>query len=264
MASTIQLLKKHVGLLKVLKNRSINKDYYVLELESPENVSEILPGQFVELLVENTRNAFLRRPISIYNVNPERNSIELLIQIVGEGTRLLSELKEGDFVDVIYPLGKTFTTLNSGEKALLVGGGVGVAPLLYLARKLKDKNVEVHILLGGRGKENIVDVDNFALYGKVYIATDDGSLGEKGLVTQHSIMQSRDFDMIYSCGPDPMMRAVAHVAAKNNINCEVSLENMMACGIGSCLCCVTQTKTGHQCVCTDGPVFNTEILEWNK
>jgi len=255
--------KKRSELLKVLQNRKINKDYYVLEVESPASTADILPGQFVEILVKDTRNAFLRRPISIYNVNTDRNSFELLIQIVGEGTQLLSELKVGESVDIMYPLGKTFTLETKGKKALLVGGGVGVAPLLFLSRKLKNNGVDVHILLGGRGSDNIIEVDNFENYASIYISTDDGSKGEKGFVTQHSVMQNMDFDMIYSCGPDPMMRAVAKLANEQTINCEVSLENMMACGIGACLCCVTETTSGHQCVCTDGPVFNTKVLKWN-
>ncbi len=256
--------KKHVTLLKVLAKRTINSDYYVLEVQAGHNVSDILPGQFVNLLVKDTRNAFLRRPISIYNVHPQRNSFELLIQIVGEGTRLLSELKIGDNVDILYPLGKSFSILEPNSKALLVGGGVGVAPLLFLAKKLHANNVDVHILLGGKTKFNIIEVENFKKYATIYVSTEDDSLGEKGFVTQHSIMQRNDFDRIYSCGPDAMMRAVASIAAKNNIDCEVSLENMMACGIGACLCCVTPTQRGHQCVCTDGPVFNTKVLEWNK
>ncbi len=264
MTSNTELSKKYVELLKVINNRTVNKDYYILEVECSHDISNILPGQFVELLVEDTRNAFLRRPISIYDVHPERNTMDLLIQIVGEGTRLLSKLKKGDYVDVMYPLGKSFSIIDSGKKALLVGGGVGVAPLLYLAKKLQKNNVEVHILLGGRGNDNIIETSNFKKYGKIYVSTEDASIGEKGFVTQHSIMQESDFDMIYSCGPDPMMRAVAKIASQNNINCEVSLENMMACGIGACLCCVTPTTSGHQCVCTDGPVFNTEVLEWNK
>jgi len=255
--------KKHTGLLKVLTNRTINKSYYVLEIEIPQGAKDILPGQFVEILVEDSKSTFLRRPISIYNVNIERNSMELLIQIVGDGTRQLAKLKKGDFVDIMYPLGKSFSIIKSGTKALLVGGGVGVAPLLYLAKNLKDNGVEPHILLGGRTYENIIETDNFEKYAKVYVSTEDGSQGEKGLVTQHSIMQDASFDMIYSCGPDPMMRAVAKVASNNNTNCEVSLENMMACGIGACLCCVTPTTSGHQCVCSDGPVFNTKVLEWN-
>lgn len=262
MATHTELPKKRSELLEVLKNRVINKDYYVLEVKSPVSTAGILPGQFVEMLVQDTRNAFLRRPISIYDVNPERNSFELLIQIVGEGTRLLSQLKVGDKVDIIYPLGQTFSTPEAGKKVLLIGGGVGVAPLLYLSKKLKAANVETHMLLGGRATDNIIEIENFKQYSKVYISTDDGSIGEKGFVTQHSVMQDMDFDMIYTCGPDPMMRAVAALAKEQNIECEVSLENMMACGIGSCLCCVTNTVDGHKCVCTEGPVFNTKVLMW--
>lgn len=256
--------KKHVGILTVLENRTINDDYYVLEVQADHDISDILPGQFVNLLVEDTRNAFLRRPISIYDIHPERNSMDLLIQIIGEGTRLLSKLKADDTVDVVYPLGKSYSIIESGKKVLLVGGGVGVAPLLYLAKKLKANNADVHILLGGRGSKNIIEVENFEQYGQVYISTEDDSIGEKGFVTQHSVMQREDFDRIYTCGPDAMMRAVATIAAKHNIDCEVSLENMMACGFGACLCCVTPTENGHKCVCTDGPVFNTKVLEWNK
>lgn len=262
MITTPLYQKKQVGLLKVLQNRKINEDYYVLEVGANQTVDGILPGQFVEILVQDTRNAFLRRPISIYDVHPQRNSLELLIQIVGEGTRLLSQLKVGDNADLVYPLGKSFSMLQKGQKALLVGGGVGIAPLLYLAKKLSAKQVEVHILLGGRTKQNIIEVSNFQSYGSVYIATNDGSVGEKALVTEHSIMQERDFDLIYTCGPDAMMRAVAKIAAKHRIECEVSLENMMACGFGACLCCVTPTTEGHKCVCTDGPVFNTKVLQW--
>jgi dihydroorotate dehydrogenase electron transfer subunit len=262
MASEQISQKKRSEKLKVLRNKVINKDYYILEVQSPASTSDILPGQFVEILVKDTRNVFLRRPISIYNVHPNRNSFELLIQIVGEGTQLLSQLKEGEYVDIMYPLGKSFTTSDAGKKALLVGGGVGVAPLLYLSRKLTKEGVNTHILLGGRGTDNIIETKNFDKYGKVYISTDDGSIGEHGLVTKHSVMQNMDFDMIYSCGPDPMMKAVAKLAKEQGINCEVSLENMMACGIGACLCCVTETTSGHQCVCTDGPVFNTKVLNW--
>ena len=174
----------------------------------------------------------------------------------------MSKLKIGNKVDIIYPLGKTFSTPEAGKKVLLVGGGVGVAPLLYLSKKLKAANVETHILLGGRGINNIIETENFEQYSKVYVSTDDGSMGEKGFVSQHSIMQNMDFDMVYTCGPDPMMRAVAAIAKEQNIECEASLENMMACGIGACLCCVTPTIDGHKCVCTDGPVFNTKVLEW--
>jgi dihydroorotate dehydrogenase electron transfer subunit len=254
--------KKRAEDLQVVENRRINKDYYVLKLASKTDLPKMYPGQFAELLVQDTRNAFLRRPISIYNVLPECNSFELLIQIVGEGTRLMAQLETGDMLNVVYPLGKGFDMQTPGDKVLLIGGGVGLAPLLYLARKFNEKGIRPSILIGGRGKENIIETEQFAAYGDVYITTEDGSVGEQGFVTQHSVMNA-DFDKIYTCGPDPMMRAVAAIAHKRDIECEVSLENMMACGIGACLCCVTETTSGHQCVCTDGPVFNTKKLLWN-
>ncbi|MCK5856385.1 MAG: dihydroorotate dehydrogenase electron transfer subunit [Bacteroidales bacterium] len=254
--------KKRAEDLTVVENRKINKDYYVLKLASKTDLPKIKAGQFVELLVEDTRNAFLRRPISIYDVQPECNSFELLIQIVGEGTQLMSQLQTGDTINTMYPLGNGFQTETKSKNILLVGGGVGLAPLLYLAKKLNDKGIRPKILLGGRAENNIIEIDNFEKYGDIFISTEDGSLGEKGFVTQHSVM-NESIDKIYTCGPDPMMRAVGDIAFSKNIDCEVSLENMMACGIGACLCCVTDTKEGHKCVCTDGPVFNTNELKWN-
>ncbi len=254
--------KKRAEDLTVVENRKINKDYYVLKLASKTDLPKILPGHFVELLVADTRNAFLRRPISIYDVQPECNSFELLIQIVGEGTQLMAKLEAGDTINAMYPLGNGFDTKISAKSVLLVGGGVGVAPLLYLAKQLNEEGIRPKILLGGRAAGNIIEVENFAKYGDVLISTEDGSIGEKGFVTQHSVMKE-PIDKIYTCGPDPMMRAVADIAFERNIDCEVSLENMMACGIGACLCCVTDTKEGHKCVCTDGPVFNTKELKWN-
>jgi len=174
----------------------------------------------------------------------------------------MSKLEVGDTINTMYPLGNGFDTQTQAKRVLLVGGGVGVAPLLYLAKALNEKGIRPQILLGGRAKGNIIELENFKKQGDVYISTEDGSLGEKGFVTQHSIM-TEQFDKIYTCGPDPMMRAVADIAFKKGIDCEVSLENMMACGIGACLCCVTDTKEGHKCVCTDGPVFNTKELKWN-
>ncbi|RLD67095.1 MAG: dihydroorotate dehydrogenase electron transfer subunit [Bacteroidetes bacterium] len=258
----MHIIKKRAEDLTVVENRKINKDYYVLKLASKTDLPKILPGHFVEILVEDTRNAFLRRPISIYDVQPECNSFELLIQIVGEGTRLLSNLEEGETVNVIYPLGNGFNIKTNATNILLVGGGVGVAPLLYLAKQLNEVGIRPKILLGGRAASNIIEVNNFELYGNIYISTEDGSVGEKGFVTQHSVMNEA-IDKIYTCGPDLMMRAIGDIAYKRNIDCEVSLENMMACGIGACLCCVTDTKSGHKCVCTDGPVFNTKELKWN-
>ncbi len=144
---------------------------------------------------------------------------------------------------------------------MLIGGGVGVAPLLYLGRKLKETGHCVEFLLGARSGADILEMEQFEEVGRVHISTEDGSLGEKGLVTQHSAL-NENIDNIYCCGPAPMMKAVAHIAKERNIECEVSLENMMACGLGACLCCVENTVKGNVCVCTEGPVFNINLLNW--
>jgi len=148
------------------------------------------------------------------------------------------------------------------ERVLLIGGGVGVAPLLMLGSQLKEKNIPVTFLLGARSAADLLEIDLFSQYGEVYTTTEDGSAGEKGYVTQHSILNTTVFDRIYTCGPKLMMQAVADYAKKHGIDCEVSLENTMACGIGACLCCVEDTREGHVCVCKDGPVFNTNVLKW--
>jgi dihydroorotate dehydrogenase electron transfer subunit len=172
-------------------------------------------------------------------------------------------LKSGESLNLILPLGNSFTIPSSNDtRVLLVGGGVGVAPLLYLGSILQKQGFEVNFLLGARSKADLLQLCEFEKYGNVYTTTEDGSHGEKGYVTQHSILEGSNFDLIYTCGPTPMMKAVAAYAANSNVECEVSLENTMACGIGACLCCVTDSTDGHVCVCTEGPVFNITKLKW--
>ncbi len=256
---------KKVELLTVVKNRRINKEYVIIHAASNEKLPEIFPGQFVEIKVENGPNTFLRRPISIHEVDEANNEIILLIQEIGEGSRLLAKLREGDKIDLIYPLGNAFSIPPKGSKALLVGGGVGVAPMLILGRVLKENGVEPHFLLGARSKEILMELDSYEKISEVGVTTEDGSLGVKGFVTDHPLMNEKlgEMEIVYTCGPDPMMRAVAKKAKEKDIKCEVSLENLMACGIGACLCCVVDTKEGHKCTCTEGPVFDTKDLkEW--
>ncbi len=256
---------KKVELLTVTKNRRINKEYVIIHAASNEKLPEILPGQFVEIKVENGPNTFLRRPISIHEIDESKNEIILLVQEIGEGSRLMAKLREGDNLDLIYPLGNSFSIPPKGSKALLVGGGVGVAPMLILGRILKENGVEPYFLLGARTKEILMELDNYKKIADVGVTTEDGSLGVKGFVTDHPLMNETldQMDIVYTCGPDPMMRAVAAKAKQKNITCEVSLENLMACGIGACLCCVVDTKEGHKCTCTEGPVFDTKDLkEW--
>ena len=252
---------KHNHNLVISGKKTYNSNYVELELSrTGGTLPEILPGQFVEIEVPGNKDVFLRRPVSVHDVDYGKGTLSLLIQIVGKGTRTLSQLNEGAQVNLIYPLGHGFSM--EGRKVLLVGGGAGVAPLLYTAKKYIEKGVVPVILLGGRTADLIPAKEKFQALGNVHFATDDGSLGEKGLVTEHSVF-SEKYDIIATCGPTPMMKAVARHAGKNGIPCEVSLENMMACGLGACLCCVAKTDHGHKCVCKEGPVFKAEDLtQW--
>jgi dihydroorotate dehydrogenase electron transfer subunit len=256
-------MKKYMLDLTLKRNVPLSNQYALLVLTSPEKLPEILPGQFAEVRVDGSSTTFLRRPISIHFVDYETNELWLLIQIIGDGTKRMAELKVGDTMNLLLPLGNSFTIPeNRNTKVLLVGGGCGVAPLLYLGAYLQRMGVEVNFLLGARSKVDLLQLCEYERFGAVYTTTEDGSHGEQGFVTQHSLLNSSNFDLIYTCGPTPMMKAVASYAAKNNTICEVSLENTMACGIGACLCCVTDTTEGHVCVCTEGPVFNITKLKW--
>lgn len=254
--------KKILQDLVVLKNEHLNKRHFILELQASELLPQFLPGQFVQVHVKDSPSTFLRRPFSIHSFDPVNNSFRLLIQIKGEGTRHLSHLREGEKLNVLFPLGNSFS-LPSGNNVLLVGGGCGVAPLLFLARWLKEQDVKVTILTGWKRREDIFEKDAYLECGEVLVTTEDGSEGETGMVTGHSIFKSvMSFDRIYCCGPDRMMKAISHMAARKGIECEVSLENTMACGFGVCLCCITLTSHGNQRVCLEGPVFSTKELGW--
>lgn len=243
----------------VKENRRLNMDSFLLVLHSTE-LPEIQAGQFVNVKVENSPSTFLRRPISVHDVDAVHGLLYLLVKIAGPGTAKLAELCSGEKLNIILPLGNSFTQPDNG-RCLLVGGGVGIAPLLHLSKELKSKGMKPVVLIGTRSKKDIVLQEEFEKYAQVYYTTEDGSYGEKGYPTQHSVLNEK-FDHIFCCGPEPMMKAVARYAYAKNIDCEVSLENMMACGIGACLCCVNDTKDGHKCVCTEGPVFNINDLKW--
>lgn len=257
-------MKKYILEMQVNSNCRIHKNYCLLKLATGDVLPEMLPGQFVEVKVEHSPSTFLRRPISINFIDRKTNELWLLIQIVGDGTRQIAECKPGDQINVELPLGNGFSIPeNKKDSLLLIGGGVGTAPMLYLGATLRMQGFDPCFLLGARSKEDILQLESFSQYGKVYITTEDGSLGEKGFVTNHSILQN-PFDFIYTCGPKPMMMAVAKYAYERNINCEASLENKMACGIGACLCCVEKTTEGNLCVCSEGPVFNINRLRWQN
>jgi dihydroorotate dehydrogenase electron transfer subunit len=248
--------------LSVLENKILSEKYFILTLKSPTPLPEILPGQFVQAEIKEAKNTFLRRPLSVHDVDYKNNTLKLLVQVLGEGTKKLSQIKKGENLNLVYPLGNSFS-IDEKEKVLLVGGGCGIAPLLYLARNMKEKGMKVTILIGGASRSDILEADEYRKYGDVLITTMDASIGTQGVVTQHPVFKDAAFDFtkIYCCGPEPMMKALARIAREKGIDCEVSLENMMACGIGACLCCVVDTLDGNKCSCTDGPVYEFKYLK---
>ena len=251
--------------LKIVAVERPNDGYVLLKLTDNEPLPAIRAGQFVEIKVENSPQTFLRRPISVNFVDEAHNELWLLIQVVGEGTRHLASLQVGDTLNVLFPLGNGFSQGVAGERVLLVGGGVGIAPLLEYAKQLRQVGATPYLLLGGRSANNLLQLDLFRQYGEVFVTTEDASMGEKGFVTNHSFLESyksQPFQRISCCGPKPMMMAVAKWAKEHQVSCEVSLENLMACGLGACLCCVEKTVKGNVCVCKEGPVFDINELTW--
>ena len=263
-------MKKYVLDLTVRAVEHISQKHVLIRLTDSERLPDMVPGQFVEVRVDDSPATFLRRPISICYVDRAVNELWLLVAMVGDGTRRMGQLQAGDRLNCLLPLGNGFT-MPGGDGAsaatisrpLLVGGGVGVAPLLYLGAELKAQGVEPTFLLGARTGDDLLMLSYFNKYGRVCVTTEDGTEGERGFVTQHSLLAQEHFDMIYTCGPTPMMKAVARYARQQSTDCEASLENMMACGLGACLCCVEKTTEGNLCVCKDGPVFHISRLMWN-
>lgn len=256
-------MKKYILDLTVNSVEALSDKHVLIKLTDDKPLPEMLPGQFVEVRVDNTPSTFLRRPISINNVDYDHNELWLLVAAVGDGTRQLQKLQKGDRLNCVLPLGNSFTMpTDSTQKVLLVGGGVGVAPLLYFGKCIKAMGGEPTFLLGARSAKDVLERELFEQVGRVFITTEDGSEGEKGFVTNHSVLAQEHFDRISTCGPKPMMMAVARYAFKNDIECEVSLENKMACGVGACLCCVEKTVEGNKCVCKEGPVMNIKKLTW--
>ncbi len=257
-------MKKYISDFIVESVDKLHANYGLIKLKPCEGVlPEILPGQFCQVEIKNSKSTFLRRPISVNYVDYENNLLWLLVRRAGDGTNALVDVTTGSVVNVMYPLGNGFSVPEDKTKRLLlIGGGVGVAPLLYFGEKLKQLGIEVNFLLGARSDKDLLELEEFESRGNVYLSTEDGSKGESGFVTTHSVLNEK-WDMISCCGPMPMMKAVARYAVNCGVDCEVSLENVMACGLGACLCCVEETSDhGNVCVCKEGPVFNIKRLKW--
>lgn len=240
----------------------LGTSYGLLSLRADGPIPDVIAGQFAQVRIDRSKTTFLRRPISICSANPQEGRVELLVRRAGAGTAALLEAKPGDRINLLLPLGRGFSVPQNPEaRLLLVGGGVGVAPMMALGLRLKAEGYQPEFLLGARTEADLLLLDRFKELGPTHVTTDDGSMGTKGVVTAHSRMHQPS-DMVYCCGPKPMMVAVARAAARMATPCEVSLENMMACGLGACLCCVEKTVRGNVCVCTEGPVFNINQLSW--
>ncbi len=254
-------MTKHLLDLRVESSDDLGAGYSAIVLSAPDGkaLPMVKPGQFVELQAPDGRT-MLRRPISIFDY--DGRTLSLLVRRIGNGTKAIAALCPGDSISTVMPLGNGFPAVRSDERVLLVGGGVGIAPLLYLARVIAASGRWPAVIYGARTAAELVASARFDGCADLHICTDDGSAGFHGLVTSHPVFSAREYDRVMCCGPKPMMQAVAAACRERNITCEVSLENIMACGVGSCLCCVEKTVRGNVCVCTEGPVFNINDLTW--
>lgn len=245
----------YVEMGEVVRNEQIGADVWVMDLYAPKQAAEAQVGQFCNVRLTDGTAPLLRRPISYANFDANTGTITLLYRVVGRGTMLLTRLVPGDTLDCLGPLGQPFTTTSS---MLLIGGGVGIAPMLSIAHHLK-AHESAHVILGFRNKSELFWADLFNnLPVTVHITTDDGSVGTKGFPTtiMPELLQSTAITSIMTCGPMPMMKGVAKIAMELGVPCQVSLEERMGCGTGGCLGCGCDGKAGKRYkVCKDGPVF---------
>ncbi len=267
-------VQKHLSTATVMQNPPVSGNCFRISLACGNLFQHARPGQFVTLHLPGNLTPLLRRPFSLHRVRFREEKavgIDILYKVVGGFTEKLSRLSAGDKVDILGPLGNGFTILQNLSTAVLVGGGIGIAPLVFLAETLARTGIrpaDSGICLGGRTGEDILCQDDFSAAGfPVRIATDDGSAGQQGLVTRvmADVIHIRRPDIIYACGPMPMLRAVADIARNHSIRCELSIETIMACGLGACLGCAVNKDDAsgkYQHVCIDGPVFDAGKLKF--
>ena len=265
----------------IVSNVEVSPGYYKMRLTAPTEIIGSIPGQFVMVKVRDSIDPLLRRPFGIFDVGSleseypdgsKREYFEILYKVVGKGTNIMADLHHGDLLDILGPLGKGFDTESAGNEIFLVGGGVGLAPLYYLARELA-KSASVHLFAGGKNKEDIICITEFERLGiETYVSTDDGTLGEQGLVTEvveRYVRNDKAVNTIFACGPFPMLKAVSQIGERLGIPCQVSLEAYMACGVGACLGCVIKGRNhsdetpDYRCVCKEGPVFDSREVLWD-
>jgi dihydroorotate dehydrogenase electron transfer subunit len=248
----------------VIANDRVAEGVGLAVVEAPRAAASVQPGQFVHLRIARGADFILRRPFSVHRATGER--IEILYQVLGRGTRALAEIERGADMDLIGPLGHGWEVPEDAAHALLVAGGLGAAPMGMLVEELAARGVAVTVAQGAPNAERLVARELFEAHARrVEIATDDGSAGQRGFVTMlaEGLIADDRPDVVYACGPEAMQRIVAAQAAEVGVSCQVSLERLMACGVGACLSCVVSTTDGRKRACVDGPVFDAERVLWD-
>lgn len=260
------MLRQYIESGEIITNQTAGPDCWRMEIQAPQIAGAAQPGQFVMVAVgKETSDPLLRRPLSIHQAG--LGVVSLLYRLVGKGTRQVAQMKKGEKVSLLGPLGQGFQ-LRTAPHHCLVGGGVGVAPLLFLATAIRERlpSEKITVLLGGRTAAELLALADFEKVAPVQVATDDGSQGLHGLVTELLAKEISGPATLYSCGPTPMMKGVAALARQRQWPCQVSLEAMMACGMGACLGCAVQragideTEKKYVHVCKDGPVFEAGMI----
>ena len=258
--------------LPIIEHEQVGPGVWRMMLGAPELAEVCIPGQFLHVLCHAGSDPLLRRPLSIHDADPKLGLISLLYQVCGKGTQLLTEKLPGEALDVLGPLGRGFDLPKTADQPiLLVGGGMAVAPLYFLARRMGETVgcARTTILIGAGTKDMLLCLDEFALLRLVVqTATEDASHGHHGLVTSllENYLQSGDRPLVYACGPWPMLKAVAEITKTHGLSCQVSTEAKMACGVGACMSCVIKVRDGDSSKyvrsCKEGPVFNADEVIW--
>ena len=254
---------------RLLSNEQVGPRLHLMQLESPVIAQSIKPGQFIHMKVPGHQEHVLRRPFSVYAADAGTGTLDVLYQEVGSITQIMPEINEGTF-ELIGPIGNTWST--DFEHALLVGGGVGAAPLFMLTDLLVKSGCHLDVVLGAQTEKALVCRDRYSklLGHEPWCATDDGTYGRAGFCTSLVEERLRDgcsddghpYDYVAVCGPEPLMRIVSKMALDAGVRCEVSMEKRMACGVGACLSCVVDTVDGKRRSCVDGPIFDARKVVW--
>ncbi|MDG5815004.1 dihydroorotate dehydrogenase electron transfer subunit [Chitinispirillales bacterium ANBcel5] len=247
---------------KVIRNQKITSDFYELEFSWDHEAGIPVPGQFLTIRVSHDTVPLLRRPFAFSAFNGETMSASIIYQKRGRATELLCSKEKGETLDLIGPLGNPFPKLPP-QKAVLVAGGIGLGPVMFMVSDLLQKNQSVEFVFGCRNTHSVPDAQSFKRLQPV-VCTDDGTAGFKGTVIDY-LEEKGSVDSkstIYCCGPHPMLKALNDLADTKKAQCFVSVEQVMACGVGACMGCVVKTTTGYQRACKEGPVFNSRDILW--